>query len=118
MALWEEKLALRPTFAGNAATAWGTVSEDTALQRCAGSRASAFAEGCIATRRTSASAPLFRDAFKKRPHDYQLGHLHCTQWQGAHAAARLPRRVNCIARSSKEAMRMCEVYGMCAGMAS
>ncbi len=34
-ALWEEKLALRAAFRGNAATAWGTVQEDVALQRCA-----------------------------------------------------------------------------------
>lgn len=33
-ALWEEKLKLRPRFAGNAATMWGTSSEDLALQRC------------------------------------------------------------------------------------
>jgi len=41
-ALWEEKLALRPAFRGNAATAWGTVQEDVALQRCA-----RRAEGCL-----------------------------------------------------------------------
>ena len=33
-ALWEEKLKLRPRFAGNAATMWGTSSEELALQRC------------------------------------------------------------------------------------
>lgn len=30
--IWEEKLGLRQKFSGNAATDWGTVSEDPALQ--------------------------------------------------------------------------------------
>ena len=33
MALWEEKLALRPGFAGNEATDWGTTQEASALTR-------------------------------------------------------------------------------------
>lgn len=32
MQLWEEKLQLRAPFKGNAATQWGTVQEDVALQ--------------------------------------------------------------------------------------
>ncbi|KAK9819245.1 hypothetical protein WJX81_006301 [Elliptochloris bilobata] len=43
--LWEEKLALRPGFQGNAATAWGTVQEDTALQRY-GELTGQRVEGC------------------------------------------------------------------------
>ena len=33
--VWEEKLGLKPKFAGNAATAWGTRQEPHALQQCA-----------------------------------------------------------------------------------
>ena len=33
VALWEEKLALRPGFAGNEATDWGTRQEASALTR-------------------------------------------------------------------------------------
>lgn len=87
MALWEEKLALRPTFAGNAATAWGTVSEDTALQRCAGSCASFFTEGCIAVQGPPRCTFVSRSTFS--------GSSHATAMTGT-----------CIARSSMEVMRI------------
>ena len=58
VALWEEKLALRPGFAGNAATAWGTVSEDTALQRCALADTSLSLGACVAEQRLLHACPL------------------------------------------------------------
>ncbi len=68
MQLWEEKLQLRAPFKGNAATQWGTVQEDVALQCytevCSPQRASTLlaapseAPACIQLKHNHPGQPL------------------------------------------------------------